>query len=191
MNAGASFDLTEPETLRDTRFTVPGIRCAGCIAKIERELPKIEGIESARVNFSAKRVAIRHRPSLDEFGLSEALRNLGFEAQAVAENPLSLDNKESKKLNRALGVAGFGMMNIMLLSVSVWAGAEGATKDLFHWLSLLIALPVIAYSGRPFFSSAMMALSHRRTNMDVPISIGVLLATALSIYETATGGDHA
>lgn len=189
MNASAAIDL--PQELSDTRFTVPGIRCAGCIAKIERELPAIEGVDSARVNFSAKRVAIRHSSALDEYDLSEALRKLGFEAQAIADNPLAIDDCETKRLNRALGIAGFGMMNIMLLSVSVWAGAEGPTKELFHWLSLLIALPVIAYSGQPFFSSALMALRHRRTNMDVPISIGVILATALSVYETATGGAHA
>ena len=62
---------------------------------------------------------------------------------------------------------------------------------MFHWLSALIALPVIAYSGRPFFASAWMALKYRRTNMDVPISIGVLLATGLSIYEVIAGGGHA
>jgi Cu2+-exporting ATPase len=167
------------------------MRCAGCIAKIERELPKLSGIAAARANFSAKRVAISHDPALGEDTLIEALRELGFEAQPVAENPLGIEAEERKRLTRALGVAGFGMMNVMLLSVSVWSGADGATRDLFHWLSALIALPVIAYSGRPFFASAWMALSHRRTNMDVPISIGVILATALSLYETIAGGGHA
>ncbi|MGY6636738.1 MAG: heavy metal translocating P-type ATPase [Erythrobacter sp.] len=184
--------LTSDERpLAATRFTVPGMRCAGCIAKIERELPKTPGVHAARANFSAKRVAIEHDPGLDEGVLERALLALGFEAQRVADNPLGTDAKERKQLTRALGVAGFGMMNVMLLSVSIWSGADGATKHLFHWLSALIALPVIAYSGRPFFASAWMALSHRRTNMDVPISIGVILATGLSIYETLTGGDHA
>lgn len=176
---------------RGTRFTVPGMRCAGCIAKIERELPKVDGVLGARVNFSAKRVAIEHDPALDEDALTGALLELGFEAQPIEQNPLGAEADEKRNLLRALGVAGFGMMNVMLLSVSVWAGAEGATKDLFHWLSALIALPVIAYSGRPFFASAWMALKYRRTNMDVPISIGVILATALSLYETAVGGGHA
>ncbi|MEO1967164.1 MAG: heavy metal translocating P-type ATPase [Sphingomonadaceae bacterium] len=175
----------------DTRLTAPGIRCAGCIGKIERELPKLDGIESARVNFSAKRVAIRHSTALDESDLVDALARIGFEAQPVAANPLAQDDRETKALLRALAVAGFGMMNIMLLSVSVWAGAQGSTRELFHWLSAIIALPVIAYAGRPFFSSAWMAMKYRRTNMDVPISIGIALATGLSLYETLDGGQHA
>ena len=191
VNAPAPVSAADDTALVSTRFTVPGMRCAGCIAKIERELPKIEGIAAARANFSAKRVAIRHDPALGEDRLTEALRELGFEAQPVAENPLGIETEERKRLTRAVGVAGFGMMNVMLLSVSIWSGADGATRELFHWLSALIALPVIAYSGRPFFSSAWMALSHKRTNMDVPISIGVILATGLSIYETMTGGGHA
>lgn len=191
MNAPAPAPALDDTALVSTRFTVPGMRCAGCIAKIERELPKVSGIAAARANFSAKRVAIRHDPALGETRLTEALRELGFEAQPVAENPMGIEDKERRRLTRAVGVAGFGMMNIMLLSVSTWSGAEGATRELFHWLSALIALPVIAYSGRPFFASAWMALSHKRTNMDVPISIGVILATALSIYETMTGGGHA
>jgi len=183
--------LADSPALISTRFTVPGMRCAGCIGKIERELPKVEGIIAARANFSAKRVAIQHDPALDETALTAALLAIGFEAQPVADNPLGVETQERKRLIRALGVAGFGMMNVMLLSVSIWSGADGPTRDLFHWLSALIAMPVIAYSGRPFFASAWMALSHRRTNMDVPISIGVILATALSLYETITGGGHA
>ncbi|KPQ22688.1 MAG: Cu2+ exporting ATPase CopB, partial [Porphyrobacter sp. HL-46] len=192
MNAPAPLPASASDRpLVSTRFTVPGMRCAGCIAKIERELPRVDGIIAARANFSAKRVAIQHDPALGEDRLTEALRDIGFEAQSVADNPLGQETGERKRLMRALGVAGFGMMNVMLLSVSIWSGAEGPTRDLFHWLSALIALPVIAYSGRPFFASAWMALSHRRTNMDVPISIGVILATALSLYETITGGGHA
>ncbi len=191
MNASVAIDEGGKSTAVDTRFTVPGMRCAGCIAKIERGLSGLEGVEAARVNFSAKRVAIRHDTSLDDVTLVDELAKLGFEAQPVLANPLAQDDRETKALLRALAVAGFGMMNIMLLSVSVWSGAGGVTRDLFHWLSALIALPVVAYSGRPFFSSALMALRYRRTNMDVPISIGVLLATALSVYETLIGGEHA
>lgn len=190
MNAPVALDA-DARTQVDSRFTVPGMRCAGCIAKIERGLSEMPGVTAARVNFSAKRVAVRHDPQIVDDDLLDALERLGFEAQPVAENPLAQDDADTRMLLRALAVAGFGMMNIMLLSVSVWSGAGGVTRELFHWLSALIALPVVAYAGRPFFASAAMALRYRRTNMDVPISIGVLLATALSLYETVTGGEHA
>lgn len=187
----APLALGPAESCADSRFTVPGVRCAGCIAKIERGLGALPGVVAARVNFSAKRVAVQHLPEVTDETLLAALEELGFEAQRAAENPLARDDAETRRLLRALAVAGFGMMNIMLLSVSIWSGADGATRELFHWLSGAIALPVVAYSGRPFFASAWMALSHKRTNMDVPISIGVVLATLLSVYETVTGGAHA
>lgn len=182
--------VAEGDTI-DNHFTVPGIKCAGCIGKIERELLLVAGVTSARVNFTARRLTIRHDPSLSEDAILSALDRLGFDAQAYAPGPLTRDDAEARQLMRALAVAGFGMMNVMLMSVSVWSGAQGATRDLFHLLSALIAIPVIAYAGRPFFASAVKALRHGRTNMDVPISIGVLLATGLSLYEALTGGHQA
>ncbi|MBA2919968.1 cadmium-translocating P-type ATPase [Sphingomonas sp. MAH-20] len=172
-----------------TLFAVPGMRCAGCIAKLESGLAPVPGIASARVNFTARQVAIDHAPGLQLPDLQAAIAKLGFEAQPIQGNAPA--PSESRDLLKATAVAGFASMNVMLLSVSVWSGAAGATRDLFHLLSALIAIPTVAYSGRPFFKSAWAALSHGRTNMDVPISIGVLLVTALSLFETLTSGAHA
>ena len=191
MNAPLPIATAAADGCIDSRFAVPGMRCAGCIAKIERGLLAIPGVATARVNFSAKQVAVSHAPDLTEDRLLAAIEALGFESQRLADNPLGNDRGETDRLLRALAVAGFGMMNIMLLSVSVWAGAGGVIRELFHWLSALIAVPVIAYAARPFFASAAMALRHWRTNMDVPIAVGITLATGVSLYETATGGPHA
>lgn len=182
--------LTAGETLIETSFAVPSLRCAGCISKLEEGLPLNPGVAAARVNFTAKRVTIIHNADLDIPQLREAIERIGFEAQPV-DIAAAGDDAESRRLLRAMAVAGFASMNVMLLSVSVWSGAEGTTRDLFHWLSALIALPTIAYSGRVFFKSAWSALRNGRTNMDVPISIGVLLTAGMSLYETATGGAHA
>ena len=96
-----------------------------------------------------------------------------------------------RELVRALAVSGFAASNIMMLSVAVWSGADPATRDLFHWLSALLAFPALVYSGRIFSRSAWRALRRRQTNMDVPISVGVLLAFGMSLYETIHHGAHA
>ncbi|BBE32693.1 heavy metal translocating P-type ATPase [Sphingosinicella microcystinivorans] len=172
-------------------FAVPGMRCAGCISKLEKGLSGVEGIAAARVNFGAKRVTLTHDPAFDEPALKAVIGKIGFDAEPLPNDLVEIGDGESRMLLRAMAVAGFAAMNIMLLSVSVWSGAEGPTRDMFHWLSALIAIPTIAYSGRPFFRSAFGALRRGRTNMDVPISIGVLLATGLSLFETAISGPHA
>ncbi|MCM0033045.1 heavy metal translocating P-type ATPase [Sandarakinorhabdus limnophila] len=178
------------EALAVSRFAVPGMRCAGCIAKLENGLAAVPGIAAARVNFTAKQLQISHDPALTAPALLKALAGLGFEASPLGD-ALAGPDGEARQLVKALAVAGFAAMNIMLLSVSVWSGAGGLTRDLFHWLSALIALPTVAYAGQPFFRSAWSALKAGHTNMDVPISIGVTLATALSLFETITHGAHA
>ena len=190
MNAHTALPQTDSPPLCQTTLAVPGMRCSACIARIESGLTAIDGVAAARVNLSAKRVAISHDRKLDDLDLTEALQRLGFEAQAVEGLP-KRGSSQDRELLKALAVAGFGMMNIMLLSVGVWSGADGATREAFHWLSALIALPVIAYAGRPFFLSALKAVRRGTSNMDVPISIGVLLATGLSLHETLVGGEHA
>jgi len=177
--------------LPETHFAIPGMRCAGCISKLETGLPQVAGIVAARVNFTSKRITISHLPETTIPDIQRAIAALGFESQPLGDEITALSDNSSRDLLKAMAVAGFAMMNIMLLSVSVWSGADGGTRDLFHWLSALIALPTIAYSGRPFFRSAWGVLKHRRTNMDVPISIGVVLTTALSLHETFVSGPHA
>ncbi|MFN4357138.1 heavy metal translocating P-type ATPase [Sphingopyxis alaskensis] len=174
-------------------FAVPDIRCAGCIAKLEQGLVRDRRIATARVNFTEKRVHLTHTPDARMPDLIGAFSTLGFEAHPLGNGADATDvgAETSRELLRAVAVSGFAMMNIMLLSVSVWSGAAGATRDLFHWLSAAIALPTITYAGRPFFRSAWRALRHGGTNMDVPISIGVALVCAMSLYETASSGPHA
>lgn len=177
--------------LETTVMTVEGVRCAACIAKLEGGLRHVPGVALARLNFSTRRLRVDHSSTLDLAGLTDVISRLGFEAHPFVGETDKAGERESRRLMLALAVAGFAAMNIMLLSVSIWSGADGSTRTMFHWLSALIALPTVAYSGRPFFESAWSALRRGRTNMDVPISIGVALTTLMSLYETAIGGAHA
>lgn len=176
--------------LRQTDLSVPGIHCGGCIQKIEKTLSALPGVEQARVNLSSKRVTIRWRAGNAPPPFTATLQGIGYESHLY---DMGADEKDGtlNELIRALAVAGFAASNIMLLSVSIWAGAEPATRDMFHWISAFIAFPALLYSGRIFFRSAWQSLRHGRTNMDVPISLGVLLAFGLSLYETVHREPHA
>ncbi len=176
--------------LDTTVLVVPGMHCAGCMAKVERAFGGLPGVHAARVNLTARQVRVEHDPAVREPALVAALAEAGFASQPRGEE-LAPPPSAVKPLLAPLAVAGFACMNVMLLSVSIWSGADGSTRDLFHWLSAMIGVPAIVYAGMPFFTSAWGALKRRTTNMDVPISIGVTLATGLSLYETATGGHEA
>ncbi len=173
-----------------TDLFVPKAHCGGCIRAIEGTLEKLDGVVSARVNLTARRVSVKWRPGGPVPPMIETLQHIGFEA-SLTEPQSEHGDPEMRRLLRATAVAGFAAMNIMMLSVSVWSGSDAATRNVFHLISAALALPTLIYSGRIFFESAWKALRAGRTNMDVPISVGVLLAFALSAYDTAIGGPHA
>ncbi|RUV00774.1 cadmium-translocating P-type ATPase [Mesorhizobium sp. M6A.T.Cr.TU.017.01.1.1] len=177
------------DDLRQTDLSVPTVHCAACIQAIETALGKLDRVERARVNLSTKRVSVQWRGN-EAPPIVAALELLGYPAH-LFDPEVHEKDKTLSELIRAVAVAGFAAGNIMLLSVSVWSGAEGATRDLFHWVSALIAIPALAFAGGIYFRSAWNALRHGRMNMDVPIAVGVSLAYAMSLYETINHGDHA
>ena len=176
--------------LAQTGFSVSDIRCGGCLRKIENAVGALDGVEFVRANLSAKRVDVGWRENGPVPPIIPTMESIGYAAHP-GENDDTRRDATLRRLLQATAVAGFAAANIMLLSVSVWSGAEDATRDLFHWISALIALPALAYSGRVFFESAWSALRAGRLNMDVPISLAILLAFGMSLYETAGHGEHA
>ncbi|MBI4273237.1 MAG: cadmium-translocating P-type ATPase [Rhizobiales bacterium] len=186
-----------PDGTATMEFAVEGIACGGCIGRIEAGLKRLPGIADARVNFTNRRLTVAWTDgSCKPEGAIAALARMGYRAHPfLARDAEAEEVQRGRMLLRCLGVAGFAAMNIMLLSVSVWSGdftdITPETRDLFHWLSALIALPAAAYAGRPFFGSAWRALRARAVNMDVPISLGITLALGLSLYETANHAAHA
>ena len=189
--------IAEPDGQITLNMMVEGITCGGCIATIERSLLKEEAVSKARVNLSTGRLKVTYDPDrVVPEHLIATLDLLGY--RAVPYDPAALQegrDQEDKQLLRAMAVAGFAAANVMLLSVAVWAGTYQdmgpATRTLLHWISALVAVPAVFYAGRPFFDSALTAIRAGRTNMDVPISLAVLLATGMSVFQTLRAAEHA
>jgi Cu2+-exporting ATPase len=197
--APVEFDsAVERETSGDWRLhlMVEGIHCGACVQRIEKALGRDPAVTSARVNLTTRRLVVTWSGERALAArLAGAVQALGY--RVAPYRPAEVTAGEGvveRDLLRALAVAGFAAANVMLLSIALWAGdaqgMEPATRSLLHWFAALIALPAVAYAGRPFFHSALSALLARRTNMDVPISLAVVLASAMSLFETWRGGEH-
>ncbi len=178
-------------------LAVEGVACGACINRIESAVKKLPGITEARLNFTNRRLHVAwSEGALKPAQVVATLEKIGYRGYPFV--PLRAEEEEAaeaRRLTRYLAVAGFAAMNVMLLSVSVWSGnvtdITPETRDFFHWASALITLPAAAYAGQPFFKSAWRALKARTTNMDVPITIGVTLALAMSLVETINHAETA
>ncbi|MBN9353398.1 MAG: HAD-IC family P-type ATPase, partial [Hyphomicrobium denitrificans] len=176
-------------------LSVPTIVCGNCLRSVENALRTLRGVEAARANLTTKRVSVVVDPELSStVDLTTALERAGYPSALLADDAETEQKARVSELVPRVGVAGFAAANIMLLSVSVWSGQasdmDSSVRELFHWLSALIALPAVGYAGQPFFRSAIAALKARRLNMDVPISLGVLLATGMSLFQTMRNSDQ-
>ncbi|WP_380054529.1 heavy metal translocating P-type ATPase [Falsihalocynthiibacter sp. SS001] len=174
-------------------LSLPTVHCAACISTVERVLMATDGVADARVNLTLKRVKIDAAPELGIDELISTLEGAGYEAHELDAGSIAATqtDKAGRALLMRLAVACFASMNVMLLSIAVWSGAEAATRDMFHWISAAIAIPAIGFSAQPFFKNAFSALRKGRMNMDVPIALAIALALGTSLYETAHSGAHA
>ena len=177
---------------------VRGARCAGCISSIERAVTDLSGVESARLNLSTGKLAVGFRRGGHDPGrIVAALERLGYQATPYDPGAArEAHDREGQRLILALAVAGFGAMNAMMFSVPIWAGLFGqelgpATRTLMMWMSGAVGAPCAVFSGMVFFKSAWRSLRAGRANMDVPISIGVILTLAISFSETILHGRDA
>ncbi len=183
-----------PSAKQTVTLAVENMVCGGCMRKVETALAGVPGVISARANLSAKRATVifGDGQAADASKLIDALAAIGFRAAELAPEAAGAAQDGGRALLSRLAVAGFAAANIMAFSVSVWAGSNtgDATHEFFHWISAIIAVPAVAYAGQPFFSSAWQALKRLRVNMDVPISLAIILSTAMSVFETIKGSDQ-
>ena len=195
-HAFSALTKTDEKGVHHLSLRVGGVHCALCIQKIESRLQTHHDVRHARLNFSTGRLAIVWDGDIENADIMvDDIQALGYSVHPF--DPGGEENAESREnrfLLLCLGVAGFAMGNIMLLSVGLWATDQEtmglATRGLLHWVSALIAIPAIIYAGRPFFRSALSALKNGHTNMDVPISLALVLATGMSVFETIHHGEH-
>ena len=184
-------------------FVVEGLHCPSCIREIEGKLKENPQIKGARVNLTTQRLAVewgedtssKKQHLIRSDNIISTLLDIGFKGHRFKnDSQNNTADDELKMLLKSMAVAGFVMMNVMLFSVSVWGGGaegmEGSTRILFHWFSALLVLPAAAYSGRVFYKSAWGALKNRHVNMDVPISLAVILACAMSVIQTINEQEH-
>lgn len=176
-------------------LAVDGVSCANCIRKIERTLANDPAVHQARLNLSTRRLMLvwEGEPAQAD-RLAHMVEDLGYPVRPFSEQAPAT-TADSRFLLLCLAVAGFAAGNIMLLSFALWmtdASQMGSGMRAFmHWISALIAIPTVLFSGRPFFRSALAVLRRGHTNMDVPISVGIILTTGISLFETLNHGEHA
>ncbi len=180
---------------RQTDLGVPDVYCGACIATIEKALNDVPSVEKARVNLSTKRVSVVWREIVDgemtdPVDIVRAIAtSTGYSAHLFNDVEEASDAMKAQLL-RGVAVCGFAAANIMLLSVSVWSGADASTRDMFHWISAMIAAPALIYGGRFYYQSAWNAVRRGRTNMDVPIALAITLSYSVSLWETMHHGQH-
>ena len=177
-------------------FAVEGINGPSAINEVEGALASLPGLLRARLNYTSHRVRVEWTgDELDPADIPKRLEDAGYRAHVFEMRAAEEDEqRQAQWLLRCLGVAAFAAMNAMLLAVSVWAGnvtdITPETRDFFHWILAIIAVPAAFYAGQPFFRSAIAGLRARRVNMDVPISLGIMLALAMSVVETINHAEH-
>ena len=169
-------------------FHIPSIHCSSCIWLLENLYKLTDGINHSRVNFVKKEFSIDYNPEIISLrSLVELLATLGYGPN------ISLDDstkKGEKSINRSLylkiGVAAFAFGNIMLLSFPEYFGFEGLELNIQRFLSylnILLSLPVVFYCSSDYFKSAYNSIRQGHSNIDVPISLGIIVLFVRSVYE--------
>ncbi len=175
---------------REIHLLIEGIHCAACVWLIEHTLRGMPGIVSAQVNLSGKRLHVKwHNGQLSLSRIIERLGQIGYAAvpydPEVAEGTLKRQNRH---LLYRMAFAAFGMMNLMWISIALYAGAnEGEFRGMFHWIGFALATPVLLYSGYPFYKGAWSGLKNFHLGMDLPIAIGASITYLYSVYVTVSG----
>jgi len=177
-------DGTVEATLR-----LDGLHCASCVWVTEQLMLRADGVHEAQVSYGSGKVSLRFDPT--RTSLDTILKPVA----SVGYRPVALSAAEApdRDLLLRLGVAFFGVANVMLLSISIYlgwfSGMDESYATLFRWIILVISAPVALWAAVPFYLGALAGLRARTLHMDLPVSIGVLVAFAHGVYGAVVGQD--
>lgn len=177
---------------KKTSFLIQGIHCASCVWLNEQVLVQTEGIISAEVHLATNRAYLTwDSTKINMRKIAEIISSIGYIAIPVHKTKEEEAKKASRSMLMRLGVAGFFMGNIMLFSVSLYAGyfahMDFISKTTLHWVSWLFATPILFYSAGPFFKNAWHSLKQGFLSMDFLTAAALSLAYFYSVYVTLSG----
>ncbi|ALO47205.1 heavy metal translocating P-type ATPase [Pseudohongiella spirulinae] len=182
----------DPQGHFKINLLITDIRCVACTWLIEQVLQRLPDVLDVSANFASRRVTISFQAPLNVVNIAERLRALGYTVKADQPDAARDAYKaERKQMLMRLGIAGIGMMQVMMFALASYLGGndiERAYEDLMRWASFALTTPVVFFSAWPFHRAAWYALANRSLVMDVPVSLAILAAWVLSVYSTLTGG---
>lgn len=192
----ASFVHQHDGAVREASLILEGITCAACIWLNERHVKSLDGVLDFHVNYSTHRAQLNWDNSRIHLSdVLKAITAIGYHAHPFDPSKQEeLHKKERSKMIRRIGVAGVGMMQVMMLAVAMYLGAnegmDANIRKLLRWASLVITIPVILYSAKPFFVSAWRDLKRKKFGMDVPVSLAIAAAFLASAWATVRGSGE-
>ncbi|RMG28387.1 MAG: cadmium-translocating P-type ATPase [Gammaproteobacteria bacterium] len=191
-----NFVVVDEGNVREAALILEGITCAACVWLNERHVGRLPGVLEFSVNYATHRARVKWDDT--RIHLSDILRaisEIGYLAHPFdARRQEEVQRRERNQSLRRVAVAGLGMMQVMMIAVGLyagdWYGMDPHLRNFMRWVSAVITVPVVAYSGQVFFRNAWADLRRRRLGMDVPVSLALAAALAASLWATATGGAH-
>ncbi len=180
----------EDEQHQKVSFQLPQVHCSACVWLIENLDRLDSAVCDAQVNLTTKQAEFLIKKSeLDMKGLYSLLSKIGYSPD-LRHSPEESMKRQDNSLLIELGVAGFCFGNIMMLSFPDYLGslaADEALGRIFQYLSLLLSIPVLFYSGRSYLKSASKAIRQKHINVDVPIAIGMVTLFTRSLVDILMG----
>lgn len=190
------FVVEDEDSCREATLLIEGIHCAACTWLIRNSLGQFEAIKNVEINPATARATVRwHNNKLPLSKILHQINRLGYKPHP-GNTPESeaIRTREKRTAKLRLAVAGMGMMQVMTYAVALYLGAfegmENEFRDFLRWISMIVAIPVVLYSGMPFFKGALRDINNRHAGMDVPIALALAIAFLASIWMTLTGGEE-